>query len=646
MSDLQRGQLFFENLNPLGSSSAWNLKLLEAPALGLDGAIHIFVATTGVDDNNDGLAANRPLKSIQAGLNLATRYVDAIVNVPVVVEVANGTYTENIDCLFSVTPRKRIIVRGDIASQTIVASGIITSADAISITDSTAAFAAGSLRGLTLHVFDPSNKVATERWISVRSHNSVTIKGVIAQTFGAMTQPLAGWRYEVLTPAVIVTPLDVTLDTLRAEFPMPAGPEPLNGAAFTEPILQLAWISLQASNNQASAITMRGGVLDVIGVVLAGTRGRLSGRGCKIVTGTPPLPASGDPVFGIGTGGFNLSSMIGAVLASKPTAAGAESLNIRQSVLVGAGFVLTGLGASTIDTFSNLLIFGGAAVYSGRLRLVGESIGEIVPLNLDVNLPVLFSGQTTTCALEILDNAFFRQFSVPFGEGRMEFENLTVAAVRADRFAAVELEGSVVMFNCSSRFLDAQRGGRVALNGDLTARNFHNPLTAPPVATDFLASPEAFDLTSAITLANEELTDINTHIASVGAGFAHLAASPAIGSPPAFDLTSLETLLNDIKATLNTHYTFVAAHLTNDTFNTITAANAVDLPTSITLANQIRTFWTLHSMDEREIRADGTGAPQGQIIGTATNLGSGAGARTPIVGGNTDSRVFRDVAAA
>ena len=75
----------------------------------------------------------------------------------------------------------------------------------------------------------------------------------------------------------------------------------------------------------------------------------------------------------------------------------------------------------------------------------------------------------------------------------------------------------------------------------------------------------------------------------------HADASPAISAADATDLATAITLANAIKASLNTHEasacdatTGQGVHMAADATNTVTAANATDLTTLITLTTQER----------------------------------------------------------
>lgn len=65
-------------------------------------------------------------------------------------------------------------------------------------------------------------------------------------------------------------------------------------------------------------------------------------------------------------------------------------------------------------------------------------------------------------------------------------------------------------------------------------------------------------------------------------------------SADATDLPTLITLVNEIKSKFNTHLTLSGVHQINDTFDVITSADATDLPTAITLLNEAQPKILIH----------------------------------------------------
>ena len=102
--------------------------------------------------------------------------------------------------------------------------------------------------------------------------------------------------------------------------------------------------------------------------------------------------------------------------------------------------------------------------------------------------------------------------------------------------------------------------------------------------------------TSSVALVNTEVTAYNTHRVAVYDGVsnfgAHYAADSThtITAPVATDLTSAIT-----RAKFNLHILTMASHAGNaDTVNTVTATNASDEASLVTLVNQIKSKMNSH----------------------------------------------------
>lgn len=110
-----------------------------------------------------------------------------------------------------------------------------------------------------------------------------------------------------------------------------------------------------------------------------------------------------------------------------------------------------------------------------------------------------------------------------------------------------------------------------------------------------ITSPDAVDLATAITLANEMKTKLNAHEADDDV-HASADATNTVSSADATDQSSLNTLLNEIKGD-------IVAHGANDTAHnvahsiTVSAANASDLATSLTLVNELKDDVNSHFAD-------------------------------------------------
>ena len=112
----------------------------------------------------------------------------------------------------------------------------------------------------------------------------------------------------------------------------------------------------------------------------------------------------------------------------------------------------------------------------------------------------------------------------------------------------------------------------------------------------------AVTLATVITLANELLVKGNIHMADA---IAHKVADTTNGPynasavallplAAAATQTQVNTQVTAMKAGLNAHFIQTGVHYTNDAVNTIVAADATTLGTSITLVNAIKAAYNAH----------------------------------------------------
>jgi hypothetical protein len=138
---------------------------------------------------------------------------------------------------------------------------------------------------------------------------------------------------------------------------------------------------------------------------------------------------------------------------------------------------------------------------------------------------------------------------------------------------------------------------------DNIASLFHLDRTAatPTTGVDYknpsttrlsISSANASSLSTSVTLVNELKTKINVHFAD---SIAHnTAVSAAISTATATDLATGITLGNAIKAAYGTHLSAANVHFTNDSTNTIAAADATDQTSLNTLLNELKADLNLH----------------------------------------------------
>lgn len=140
---------------------------------------------------------------------------------------------------------------------------------------------------------------------------------------------------------------------------------------------------------------------------------------------------------------------------------------------------------------------------------------------------------------------------------------------------------------------------------DNISTNFHLDRTNTPPTTGIdyknptvtrlsVTLAAATNAATQLTLANEIRRVVNIHFADL---IAHdTTSSAAITIAVATDAASAITLANDIKSKYNTHLSASGRHFTNDSTNTIAAADATDATTLQVLVNELRTDVAAHML--------------------------------------------------
>lgn len=123
---------------------------------------------------------------------------------------------------------------------------------------------------------------------------------------------------------------------------------------------------------------------------------------------------------------------------------------------------------------------------------------------------------------------------------------------------------------------------------EITGGDYRNPT----ITRVTISSATATDLATSLTLVNELKADLNVHFADT---IAHnTAVSAAVTTAAGTDLTTAVALANALKAAYGTHRTAAGVHFTNDTTNTVAAADATDQTTLNTLVNELKTDFNAH----------------------------------------------------
>jgi hypothetical protein len=133
--------------------------------------------------------------------------------------------------------------------------------------------------------------------------------------------------------------------------------------------------------------------------------------------------------------------------------------------------------------------------------------------------------------------------------------------------------------------------GSAFVHRDTTSTTLGDASTPRAVPAVF-SSPAVTDLPSLLRLCAELAARHTYHLAD---GFAHRQADGTniLANAPPSDLPSAQAFLNEAKAKWNAHLTASGVHVNNDP-QPITAPNAVDLQTSMDLANTYRAVYGVH----------------------------------------------------
>ncbi len=306
-----------------------------------------------------------------------------------VVNLAPGTYTnsKNFELHLRTIPKRRIVLMGDVDEMEVVASGTTTAGDATSITDAGASF--GILNeqvGLLLRVYDPANRTATEKRITIRSHTGTVVNPTIPFTaIVGGTAAAAGWTYQILRPSVILaahvdSSVDVPVLALKSQWRTPV--DLREQRANTGPCIVLAYMGMQSDKAGAPlALSIKGGQVSLLGITTGGT-GRVEFMNTAVFTG---LDASNvaDPVFDLGAG--DVKKVIAAGWGQLNAAAATVTVvNVNQARFFGE--VASKGGQIVVTQFSQWVMDGGAA-YGGGFRASFQSV-----LNLNAfsaSLPII-----------------------------------------------------------------------------------------------------------------------------------------------------------------------------------------------------------------------------------------------------------------
>lgn len=360
MSDVQRQQLYRSRYVP-SPTGRWIIDPLQPAPLGLDGALHLYVAPTGDDDLNSGLVPGEPLRTVQRAMDRVSDYCSAAFPTDVVVEIASGTYAEDVVWNPPVAPQRRVILRANRQVMAILRSGTLTAGSAVAATDAAGAFGlAQQFAGKLLRLRTPAGVERTNA--TIRSHTDTAIAP--CQTFTAA--PAAGWTYQVLEPSVFIR-------SFNAHLPW----QSLDGfgayARNRGQALVLMWLGLGPPVS-AGALQVSGGEVACVGCEVRGSV-RLDGAACNAGqlwgAGQPDLPIE-NPV----ANDFDLTYLAGLACYS-PFALGNALVVASDSRLYGFP-VCKGAGAFIFaNDGGSLFLLGGAIHDGGGIDIQARAYAQI-----------------------------------------------------------------------------------------------------------------------------------------------------------------------------------------------------------------------------------------------------------------------------
>lgn len=347
-----------------------------------DGAIHLYVSVVDGDDDDDGQTPATAFATIQRAVEelVASGGLMLDIDTDLVVEIANGVYSEYVDIRLPRAPKRRLIIRGDRDSMTVLFSDVLTGASAVLLTDAGAAFGINPTQARRMvRVWDPADEAGTQQWKEIRSNTVTTLTPV--EPFGIA--PMIGWNYEVLTPAVRIVgnPAEFAERNFATIFSaaLPWGSAGSGSSFAVEglgPILMLGWLGIESFGfDGANCLSVLGGDVFFLGVVCEGDSFEVVTAGsCGMSLGGFFSWTNGDPVFDLPP--FDFVTLIGVSLGIRMTTASSVGLALRNSTqALGLIVIMESGGIVGFPIFlysASLASLSGGATHAGR-NIVGEN---------------------------------------------------------------------------------------------------------------------------------------------------------------------------------------------------------------------------------------------------------------------------------
>lgn len=436
-------------------------------AIGLDGASHLYVSTTG-SDNNSGQSSRNPFRTINRAVQRAKEWLLLNKKRRLVIHLAAGTYAQNVELKF--LAERQVILTGPRLG-TIVHSGSITAASAISITDAGAAFGAtnGLADGRWIRIYDPADPANTEQFKTIRSNTGT----VLNPNSAFFPTPSIGWTYEVHQPSALISgdPSDTQHPTLDIA-PGWIGQHYDGTFQPDGPAMLVAFLRVsKAAGSVFSAVRIRGGNAQFAGVIIEGAPfTALEVVKGGLATGIASFAADGDPVFAIPAGSFGMFDLAFGIRGTAFT-----GLRMDYGTFAGS-FVVHGPAAAIfLVDHASLSLYG--AVYDGSID-IGYQSQAFMDAGGDPALPLL----CRNAGIQIRDQGSLDVGSGGIGGLRFEANVADALRVINDGFLRLRVAEAPAAGDIAGSCVVCTDGGSARIGPAITDAAF--PSTGSRIAVD------------------------------------------------------------------------------------------------------------------------------------------------------------------
>lgn len=450
---------------------------------GADGAAHIFVDPAEGNDANDGRSADNPatvsggavqstgpLRTIQRAIDRLNAWLTLGLEQDFVVDLAAGSYGENVKAFLATIPKGRVFFRGPSAGTVVQAARLaVAGTGANIVVVGGAAMAVNAHAGLVMHVVNPAT--GAEQWRTIRSNTATGLE----PDADLSPLPAIGWTVEVIRPTAIIATDPTDQEAAGFSLVCPWS-DVANGAisAPNGPSVHLDWIQfgkIGLGGYGYPAVEIKGGTAVFVGCVVQVDAPNAALDGVDFLKANALagfVPFAADPVYGLAA--FSLALM-------------GCGLGVRGAGILGNGLrwdagswwngpvnVADGAGAPFAINGAIVNIMGG-----GMIGAVAFEVDELAYVAFSVGgtgagLPFLFFG-SASAALDAR-----RRSLVEINSGAVAFRSLVGGAIEASRGAYVMLLGPPAAqanpADIPGFGVDIATGATVQAAGAVTAANF------------------------------------------------------------------------------------------------------------------------------------------------------------------------------